>query len=177
MLLTCLLKRFRLSPNFRSTKFVQPCWVRLNTSATLSKELKVVCRKLGSYLWPTSGNNYSFVLKNAGSCPSCWNTLFNFCFDFCQGICRTGKRRDRLNGTMEFWYTENGLLLQRLNGVNSQRSNGQNFKEARKGFWLHACATCSRHSKLHASNDFLMKVNRAELTGYKNAAQNCENQK
>ena len=49
MLLTCLLKRFRISPNFRSTKFVEPCWVRLNTSATLSKELKVVCRKLGSY--------------------------------------------------------------------------------------------------------------------------------
>ena len=32
------------------------------------------------------------------------------------------------------------------------------FKEARKGFWLQARATCSRHSKLHTSNDFLMKV-------------------
>ena len=78
---------------------------------------------------------------------------------------------------MEFWYTENGLLIERLNGVNSQPSNGQKFKEARKGFWLHARATCSRHSKLHASNDFLMTVKRAELTGNKNAAQNCENRK
>ena len=51
------------------------------------------------------------------------------------------------------------------------------LKEARKGFWLHARVTCSCHSKLHASNDFLMKVKRAQLTGNKNAAQNCENRK
>ena len=50
-------------------------------------------------------------------------------------------------------------------------------KEGRKGFWLYARAACSRHSKLHASNDFLMKVKRAQLTGNKNAAQNCENPK
>ena len=51
------------------------------------------------------------------------------------------------------------------------------LKEARKGFWLPARATCCRHSKLHASNDFRMKVKRAQLTGNKNAEQNCENRK
>ena len=49
------------------------------------------------------------------------------------------------------------------------------IKEAQKGFWLHARSTCSRHLKLHASNDFLMKVKRAQLTGNENVAQNCEN--
>ena len=41
------------------------------------------------------------------------------------------------------------------------------IKEARKGFWLHARTASSRHSILHASNDFLIQVRRAQLTGNK----------
>ena len=51
------------------------------------------------------------------------------------------------------------------------------LKEVRKGFWLHTRAACSGHSKLHVSNDFLMKVKHVQLTGNKSAVQNCKNRR
>ena len=68
-----------------------------------------------------------------------------------------------------------------IGGFSTPQHSKKNLKEARKGFWLHTRATvratCSHHAKLHASNDFVIKVKCMQLTGNKNGAQNCENWK
>ena len=46
------------------------------------------------------------------------------------------------------------------------------LRRLKKEFRLHVRVTCSRHAKLHTPNHFLMKVERVQITGNKNAVQN-----